>query len=229
MADWDIYRDLFGDEAGPIQALLVFSNEVSEDELETINQHMPFTPISFQQYDLDDADFCEMFDIILSEICNIAVPAQFMLLVEFHNERDVRDCGARIALQLLTSGKLIGAYKMSAADASQVIELNRKLEAINWLFATSLEFRAAVEEFMFRHANDPKRCIRNYDAIIEEFGFFDYDLAVDGARFDIDRSKVVDYAGPSEVLLQWLHQVPARERSDHLSRIRTFVESLALD
>jgi hypothetical protein len=229
MADWTIYRDLFGDEAGPVQVLLVLSAEVSEDEMKAINQHMPFRHISFQDYDLDDADFCEMFDIILSDVCEIPVPAQFMFLVEFYNERDIRDCGAKTALQLLTSGKLIGAYKMSAADASEVIELNRKLEEINILFATSLEFVADVEEFMFRSANSPKKFIRNYDAIIEEFGFFDYGLVDQAVHFDVDRSKIVGYAGRCEALLQSLYEVPALERDDCMGKIREFIEGLELD
>lgn len=229
MADWAIYRDLFGDEAGPVQALLVLSEDLSKDEMKAINQHMPFRHISFQHYDLDDADFCEMFDIILSDVCEISVPAQFMFLVEFYNERDVRDCGAKIALQLLTNGKLIGAYKMSAADASEIIELDRKLDEIDILLATSLEFIADVEEFMFRHANSPKSCIRNYSAIIEEFGFFDYDLAHHGALLDVDRSKIVDYAGPVEALLHSLYSVPTLVRREHLTKMKEFIESLTLD
>lgn len=229
MADWEICRNLFGNEVGPVQALLVLTEEVSEDELEAINRNFPFTPISFQHYDLDDADFCEMFDIILSDICEIKVPAQFMLLVEFHNERDVRDCGAKTALQLLTNGKLIGAYKMTVADTSEVIELNRRLEEINRLFAKSHDFVADVEEFMFRFANSPKKYIRNYDAIIEEFGCFDYGLVDQGAHFDTNNNKIVGYAGPCEALLQSLYEVPALERRNCLSKIKEFVEGLELD
>lgn len=228
MPDWEVLNEVFGDDAGPVQVLLVFSETISDDDIQSLQHVAPFSfhPAKIQGDDFED--FFETFCHILGRTSGIPAHADSLLLANFKNERDVRSEGAAFLLKLVSNSNLISAYKMSDADMEEVLEYDRRWTDLCSLLVASEEMQSALKDYIIRKANHPKNYIRNYDEIIKANGFFSYELDGDPFEFDIDSSKIISVEGRCDHLSKMLATILSEERSENVSESAAFLERIKI-
>ena len=228
MADWEVLSQIFGDEAGPLQVLLIFSDEVTEDDISALEHNVPFNVELSQINSAELEDFKSTFCQLVKGDSGISVDPDSMLLVEFKNERELRAEGAAFMMKLVSNSNLHAAYKMTNSDIEQVMGYARQFEDVRAFVEASEKMRTVLETYIFRKANLPKNYIRNYKEIIEMHGYFGYELDGNPIAFDIDRTKFISVESSCDQLLNMLISVPKLEFNDIAAQCEAFLEGLKI-
>jgi hypothetical protein len=228
MPDWDVLRQIFGEYAGPLQVLLVFSVAPNRDEVNSLQHVVPFEVDPVQFYSDELHDFMEIFCNLLRVATDIDVQCDNLLVVNFKNERDVRAEGAAFLMRLVSNANLIAAYKMSDADMEEVFEFDRRRENIFSLMSASEEMRAAVETYILRKVNPPKKYMKNYNEIVEMYGRFRYAMYESTIWFDIDPSKIISVDGRCDHFLNLLKTISSDEIAEFDAEVAGFLKSLKI-
>lgn len=228
MPEWEVLSEIFGDEAGPVQVLLVFSDAVSNDDIQSLQHVAPFSFHPGQIYSDEFEDFFRTFCHMFSRTSDISPAPDNLLLVNFKNERHVRSEGAAFLLKLVSNSNLLAAYKMSDADMEEIQEHDRRRNELQSLQNASEKMQRSLRDYAFRKANPPRKYIKNYNEVVETCSFFQYDF--DGApiAFDIDSSMIISVEGRCDHLSKMLTSVLSEERNEILSESAAFLSSLKI-